>query len=416
MNNSDFDFGKFFRTKMLKIIFVIIIVIIIFVILITGGNVLWFRTIMNWIVVRVHVITGWDIELSRAIAALITGLVLIIPLWKLIWSVSPFPMDSKDNKGKKVWYRSKNFYRLSLFVGISIIFLFSYLGSKDVYFNPLTGEGEKYVSIRPNGEAYISNSSGYDPVTGVKLVKITNDLSLKINGIVDENKSDYFDRETGEARIYYSLRPYGQYFTSLKPGYDPMTGDKLQKITKDVALKIDQMMNQTQPVHEAYIVESKPEFLPNRIDTKVENSPRPSSKMNSESIPSDIVEQISKSTRESTAELLKSQKQSKNLAPAINTSKKESGNKINTIYDARDIRCIVNFSNNSPNSIIIFNDHGKELFTVHPSKKGVARLQPGDYFFVKNGSTNRTVFHVENKQNVYIEFSDNDVKAGYILH
>lgn len=62
---------------------------------------------------------------------------------------------------------------------LGVMFFGAYFASQNVYFNPNTGEPVKYYSIGPDGKYKFSSSKGYDPVTGEKLKPVTKEVTAK---------------------------------------------------------------------------------------------------------------------------------------------------------------------------------------------------------------------------------------------
>jgi hypothetical protein len=75
--------------------------------------------------------------------------------------------------------KNKRGKRLIVMSVFALMFVASFFASKQVYFNPDSGKPMKYYSISPEGEYKFSTSDGYDPVTGDKLQPITKDIVIK---------------------------------------------------------------------------------------------------------------------------------------------------------------------------------------------------------------------------------------------
>lgn len=86
---------------------------------------------------------------------------------------------------------NKGLYRAILFLLIAAFFFMAYFGGKDTYFNSKTGEVIKYYSIRPNGEYLFYSEPGYDPVTGDKLLPVTKEIISKSKGWYKEPPKPY---------------------------------------------------------------------------------------------------------------------------------------------------------------------------------------------------------------------------------
>ena len=154
--------------KIIKFILIFIIVVGIFTALITGANICWFWSVFNWLQNLIHVTTGFDALIAKALASIILAAVVMLPIGKVILSFSPIPQ------------KNKRMYRSIVFVVMFLFFLLSFLGSRDTYFNVKTGKALKYYSVLPNGEYRVYSEPGFDPLTGQKLKEVTGEIALKI--------------------------------------------------------------------------------------------------------------------------------------------------------------------------------------------------------------------------------------------
>ncbi|MFA6513797.1 MAG: hypothetical protein WCT50_00710 [Patescibacteria group bacterium] len=75
--------------------------------------------------------------------------------------------------------KNKKIKRVSVIVVFAALCVASYFSSQNVFFNPDTGKPMKYYSISPNGEYRFYSSEGYDPMTGDELKEINKEVVLK---------------------------------------------------------------------------------------------------------------------------------------------------------------------------------------------------------------------------------------------
>ncbi|MGE5426109.1 MAG: hypothetical protein ACM3PZ_03475 [Bacillota bacterium] len=109
------------------------------------------------------------------IAAFILAVLALLPAGDMLKSFSSLPQ------------REKRTYRALTFLVIGSIFGLMYaLQSDDVYFDPNTGKPMKYYSVSPEGTFTFFSSPGYDPLTGNKLMPVTQDIILRSRGVVPE--------------------------------------------------------------------------------------------------------------------------------------------------------------------------------------------------------------------------------------
>lgn len=154
------DLGK-------KIMKVIVVVLVAFVLLIFA-QIGIFLGMFNWFESVVRATTGLDAMLAKAIAFLLLALLFGTQLGGFIWSFLPVPQKNKKRK------------RFILLAVLGVMFFGAYFASKNVYFDPKTGEPVKYYSVGPDGEYKFSSSDGYDPVTGEELKPVTSEMFKKI--------------------------------------------------------------------------------------------------------------------------------------------------------------------------------------------------------------------------------------------
>ena len=154
--------------KIIKTILNWIIIVGVIVALTTGANILFFWTIFNWIQNLIHVMTGFDVFFAKALASFFLAAVVMFPFGKVILSFLPVPQKNKP------------IYRALIFVVIGVLFLLSFFGSQDTYFNVKTGKALKYYSVLPNGEYRVYSEPGFDHLTGEKLKEVTGEVALKI--------------------------------------------------------------------------------------------------------------------------------------------------------------------------------------------------------------------------------------------
>lgn len=210
--------------QFIKVTLLSVIGVLLLVLLVTGGNILFFWTIFNWLQNIIHSLTGFDTTITKALVALILAILVMLPFGKIALSFTPIPQ------------KKKSFYRASLFAGIAVFFILAFFASRNIYFDPQTGKPAKYYSQWPNGEYHFYSEPGFDTITGDSLREVTSEVSIKNNGLWS-SKGYNFDPETGESVKYYSQWPNGEYHFYSEPGFDSTTGDTLKRVTKEISLK-----------------------------------------------------------------------------------------------------------------------------------------------------------------------------------
>lgn len=94
------------------------------------------------------------------------------------------------------------------------------------------GKATKYYALTPEGYRFF-DAPGFDPKYGIKLSPVTPEVAALAENPTVQPKQ-YFDPLTGKPLAWYAKRPEGIALFSM-PGFDPVTGDKLRSITKEVA-------------------------------------------------------------------------------------------------------------------------------------------------------------------------------------
>jgi hypothetical protein len=162
--------------KIVKMVLAAVIAVAIMIALITGSNILFFWSMFNWLQNTISIVPAMDASLAKGIAAFLVALIVMLPLGKMTLSFTPIPQ------------KNKSLYRSLMFIFVGIFFLFMYLGTEKVYFNPQTGLPMKYYSIGIDGKVCLSPVPGYNPETGDKLLPVTKEIIQKMKGITPSEK------------------------------------------------------------------------------------------------------------------------------------------------------------------------------------------------------------------------------------
>lgn len=75
--------------------------------------------------------------------------------------------------------KNKKWKQFTVLMVFAALFFASYFSSQNVFFDPGTGTPMKYYSISPSGEYKFYSSAGYDPLTGDSLLGVDRDVVLK---------------------------------------------------------------------------------------------------------------------------------------------------------------------------------------------------------------------------------------------
>lgn len=166
--------GNFNLSKVVRQIALAVILLVIFIALIAGGQIIFILQIFGWIESVVRTSTGMDILFAKAVSAMVLAVLLFLPIWGLSLSFLPIPIKHKRGK------------RAIVLMIFALIFFALAFSSKNVFFDPKSGQPMKYYSMTPDGEYKLYSSAGYDPVTGDKLSPITKEVALAYLGGVNK--------------------------------------------------------------------------------------------------------------------------------------------------------------------------------------------------------------------------------------
>jgi hypothetical protein len=78
--------------------------------------------------------------------------------------------------------KNKKIKQFTVFSIFALLFFASYFSSSNVFFDPTNGKPLKYYSITPQGEYKFYSSDGYDPITGDKLRSINKEVVINYLG------------------------------------------------------------------------------------------------------------------------------------------------------------------------------------------------------------------------------------------
>jgi hypothetical protein len=209
--------------KWVKTIIILMIAIIFLVPIIIVLNYISLGLLLSHFFDTIADITGINKYLINALIFL-----LFVPFVMGISNI--FSLNSKRRKnGIIILVTIFIIYNLSLF------FL-----TKDIYFTFSQGSNLKWYALTPEGVKYFDRP-GVDPDYGIKLKPVTPDIIKNLKLLVSSNykpvdplTAQFFNPITGDAQLWYYKHTDGTFDFFDKPGYDPITGEALQPVTKIV--------------------------------------------------------------------------------------------------------------------------------------------------------------------------------------
>jgi hypothetical protein len=171
-------------------------------------------------------LTGINLYLLKAIAS---GAIALLLYFKKPWFE---------------WLRGYNFRLAGLFVVLVAHNLWMYALTYSLLFRFSDGKPMKWATVTNEGIRYYA-SPGFGP-NGQRLIEVTPDTLKKLKSWdkplsrVDPNGVTWFNPNTGEAEIYYSETPIGNYEFFNRWGHHPQTGAELKPVSHDVKRDFDQ--------------------------------------------------------------------------------------------------------------------------------------------------------------------------------
>ena len=134
-----------------------------------------------------------------------------------------------------------------VFVYGHVPLLHALLGS-DACFNQRTGAPMKWFVEGANGEITLFDSGGFDTTQGAEKRPVTSDICArfarqKVNSrprriTASVGEIEFFDPNSGRARVWYSKTADGNYELFDIRGFNPATSEPLLPVTKDVVAEI----------------------------------------------------------------------------------------------------------------------------------------------------------------------------------
>jgi len=240
--------------KKYKIVFVIVLSIIVLItlaLLIPKFPLFVVKRTLNYATYHIVNVSGLSPWLVKGI--------LVFALMPFYWALLEI---SKINLA--IFKKSSSHRKLAKFIifGYSgLFFLTMFFVSRDTYFQMYNGSPSKYYAITPEGIRFF-DSPGYDPKYGIKLEPVSPEIIEKYKkkqlGLIPNEiqipspeSYEYFDKITGEPKVWYYLNNNGDYEFFDGPGFHPVYKEELKPITKEVILSYIKKTEETRQLIEA---------------------------------------------------------------------------------------------------------------------------------------------------------------------
>ena len=239
--------------------------------------------------------------------------------------------------------KRKGLYRSLIFIGMAAFFLFIYFGGKEIYFDVKTGKPLKYYSITPDGKYQFYTEPGFDPLTGDKLKAVTKEVALKSKGLLEKKHIDSIPKNLRTTNPLLFPTPISAPVSTITP-------------TKEIDHKKNSYKPSTRKPKTSY-------NNYNRYDYK--EVPKKADPMITQPIKEEFI------------------------YPAAETS-------ISSI----------SLNNQSSSTVLILDSNGRRIDGVNVACKLTIQLYPGNYYYQFYNSSDKRLFKVESGQNLSFKFMD----------
>lgn len=215
------------KSKLLLFISIIIIILITLAIIIPKFPFFVVKRTFNYAVYHIVNISGLSHWLVKGI--------LVFALMPFYWALLEL---------SKIISKRKRLAKFVVMGYTGLFFLTMYFVSRDAYFQMYDGSPSKYYAVTPEGLRFF-DSPGYDPKYGIKLKPVTPEIIEKYKKkqlgltpnkieISSPENYEYFDKVTGEPRVWYYLDQTGKIDFFDGPGFHPVYNEELKPVTKEI--------------------------------------------------------------------------------------------------------------------------------------------------------------------------------------
>lgn len=256
------------KNKLIIVISILLIVIITLAIIIPKFPIFVVKRTFNYAVYHIVNVSGLSPWLVKGI--------LVFALMPFYWALLEI---------SKIISRRKKLAKFIILGYSGLFFLTMFFVSRDTYFQMYDGAPSKYYALTPEGIRFF-DSPGYDPKYGIKLQPVTPEIIEKYKkkqlGLIP-NKIDisspetyeFFDKLTGEPKVWYYLDQDGKFEFFDGPGFHPVYREELKPVTKEIiASFIKKLKEQTQLIEAQKKEEQKKkqmEIIGSLINKSVQN-------------------------------------------------------------------------------------------------------------------------------------------------
>lgn len=237
----------------------------------------------------------------------------------LMTGVVVLPLGSLLKAWMPIPQKHKSLYRAAAFAIIAVFFLVIFFAGRNTFFDPATGKPVKYYSENPEGGYKFYSKPGFDPVTGDELKVVTKEIILKSKGL--------YRPPPEPAKVYPP---------------EPRKTPPPEKSTSYQEPPEMEKPKQTEP--KAYVIEPEP------LTT---SKPDHGQRVITTAVPRETAKEVPRTYVPKTAH--------KEPAPV-------------------DTRCFVTLSNSSNNSFVLLRQNGTRVLDLGSHCKVALKMEPGTYY------------------------------------
>ncbi len=176
---------------------------------------------------------------------LVRGIVILATL-PFFWAVAVFTRNfiGLMNLGWNPLALYKKSSGIIIIGYVGLFYCAMYWASRDAYAYKYCGDTPEHI--------FVSDGPGKDPIYGVALKPCTLDQVKELRSregalgsplelhVQDADAFEWFDGVTGKPRVWYAVRPNGDYRLFDRSGIDPHSGQTLKPITTSIIERIKQ--------------------------------------------------------------------------------------------------------------------------------------------------------------------------------
>lgn len=371
-NKEDEKKEASFNGVALRVIAGIITVLVFIVILIVSS----YFGIFSWMAIKVRTLTGLDMWLVKGVTFVLMAIFFGTPLSGFVLS---FFLPVKNKKQK----------RFTFLIILAVLCFTAFFTSKNVYFDPATGNPRMYYSIGVDGKYKLFESDGFDPQTGDTLKPVTREIIMKMNEIEAEKNEVHLDSSA-------SNHVAAEVTSTSSNGIPTVTPEETQ-------------------------VQTRVAHVPGKVYDCNDNVVQPTPKESAKTADTPTMERSEKVQKEE--DLKKKKEATKKNTPTCGFIVSFMDNSNLGELDYTPLRCEdyesqteadnceVVFINDSKGTFKFYNTKRTLLFIVPPQKQTTVTMHINYHYFRASDQENLLPFRLPRRDKFFVRFSDNENAA-----